>query len=164
MEARAWRIAVAPNRVPRVALVDRPPPVPATSSMGRFAEVPPFGYGESLEWRFVDGAMDALGPATVYARARTPLVAGEPLTPLERLLLLVDSANGISAELPLAKFTFVPVALTVAVERDPRTEWVGMRAKTTIDPDGVGLTRADLFDEEGYLGVASQSLFVAPRL
>jgi hypothetical protein len=51
----------------------------------------------------------------------------------------------------------------VSVLRAPRTEWVGMRARTTIEPDGIGLTRADLFDEEGYLGQAVQTLFVAPR-
>ena len=38
-----------------------------------------------------------------------------------------------------------------------------MRARTFIDPDGVGVTRADLFDEEGFLGYATQTLFVAPR-
>jgi hypothetical protein len=99
----------------------------------------------------------------VWARPRLPLIEGEPLSPLCRLLVMVDSANGISAELPPSKYTFVPVELTVAVQRHPRTEWVGMRARTTIEPDGIGLTRADLYDEEGYLGAAIQTLYVAPR-
>jgi hypothetical protein len=38
-----------------------------------------------------------------------------------------------------------------------------MRAQTTIDSDGIGLTQAELFDEAGYLGIALQTLFVAPR-
>jgi hypothetical protein len=38
-----------------------------------------------------------------------------------------------------------------------------MNARTTIDPDGVGQARADLFDEDGILGTALQTLFVAPR-
>jgi len=163
MEAGVWRIAVAEGRAPRTALTERPPAVPTSSSLGRFVDVDPFGYGESLDWRFVEGSFGALGPATVYSRAKTALVDGEALSPLERLLLMVDSANGISAELPPSQFTFVPVALTVTLDRHPLTEWVGMRAKTTIEPDGIGLVRADLFDEEGFLGVASQSLFVAPR-
>jgi acyl-CoA thioesterase len=58
---------------------------------------------------------------------------------------------------------FVPVELTVEVHRYPRTEWVGMRARSTIEPDGIGLARSDLFDEDGYLGAALQTLFVAPR-
>jgi hypothetical protein len=163
MEARAWRVSAAPNRVPAVLLAERPPPLPASSTTQLFADVPSFGYGESLEWRMVDGGFDRLGPATLYARPRIPLLEGEPLSDLGRLLLMVDSANGASAELPPSKFTFVPVELTVTVARHPRTEWVGMRARTTIEPDGVGMTRADLFDEAGFLGLATQTLFVAPR-
>jgi hypothetical protein len=163
MEARAWRISAAPGRVTEVPFLERPPALPGPQAQVYFADTPPFGYGEALEWRFVEGGMDRLGPATVYARPRIPLVEGEAASDLGRLLLMVDSANGVSAELPLSKFTFVPVELTVTVTRHPRTEWVGMRAKTTIDPDGVGLARADLFDEAGFLGLAVQTLFVAPR-
>jgi hypothetical protein len=163
VEASAWRVATAPGRAPAVRDPRPPPPLPPQQSPRLFAEVPSFGYGESFDWRFVDGAFDAPGPATVWARAQRLLLPDEPLSPLARILLLVDSANGVSAELPMDRYLFVPINLTVAVERHPRGEWVGMSARTTIDGDGLGLTRADLFDEEGYLGLASQSLFVAPR-
>jgi hypothetical protein len=116
-----------------------------------------------MEWRFVEGSFQEPGPATVWSRPRIPLVAGEPVSPIGRLLLMVDSANGVSAELLPSRFTFVPVEMTVSVLRAPRTEWVGMRAQTFLAPDGVGQTRADLFDEEGPLGLATQTLFVAPR-
>jgi hypothetical protein len=76
---------------------------------------------------------------------------------------MVDSANGISAEVPPSRFTFVPVELTVSVTRHPRTEWVGMRARTTIASDGVGQTHAELFDEVGFLGTALQTLFFSAR-
>jgi hypothetical protein len=163
MEASAWRIAVAPGRATAVADPREAPPLPGPQTQRLFADVPSFGYGEGLEWRFVEGAFDALGPATVYARPRIPLVAGETPTPLERLLLMVDSANGISAELPPSRFTFVPVAMAITLRRHPRTEWTGMRATTTIDAEGVGQTHADLFDEVGFLGTALQTLFVAAR-
>lgn len=163
MTASVWRIGVTPGRVPEVRDPRPAPAVPPPREMPLFVDVPSFGYGEALEWRFVEGRFDALGPATVYARPRLPLVAGESVAPLGSLLLMVDSANGISAELQPSRFTFVPVELTVSVARHPKTEWVGMSARTTIDRDGVGHTRADLFDEAGYLGTAVQTLFVAPR-
>jgi hypothetical protein len=163
MEASAWRIAVQSGRVPAVVDARRPPALPAAQPQTFFVDLPDFGYAAGLEWRFVEGAFDRLGPAAVYSRPLLPLVEGETISPLGRLMLMVDSANGISAALPPSKFMFVPVELTVSVRRHPRTEWVGMRAETTIEDDGVGQTRAELFDEEGYLGVATQTLFVAPR-
>ena len=42
-------------------------------------------------------------------RCRMPLVRGSILTGLQRLLVMVDAANGISAELPFVSWTFVPV-------------------------------------------------------
>jgi hypothetical protein len=53
--------------------------------------------------------------------------------------------------------------MSITLRRHPRTEWTGMRAKTTIDAEGVGQTHADLFDEAGFLGTALQTLFVAAR-
>jgi hypothetical protein len=162
MEASAWRIAVESDRVPAFLDARPAPPLPPSSTdfLGKQSS---FGYGHALEWRFVEGAFFEPGPAAVYTRPRMPLIEGESPSPLQRLLLMVDSANGISAVVPWGTFTFVPVELTVSVRRHPRTEWVGMRAETIIEPDGIGQTRAELFDEAGYLGTATQTLFVAPR-
>lgn len=161
MVATAWRISTAADRAPAVPDRRPPPPLPAEAADTLFLNVP-FGYGDALEWRFIEGSPVELGPAAVYARPRLPLLAGQPLAGLGRLLIIVDAANGISAELPPRDYTFVPVELTVSVWRHPRTEWVGMRAQTMIEPDGVGHTRTELFDQEGYLGTALQTLFVAP--
>ena len=163
MEASAWRIATQKGRVEPVLDPRRPPPLPGPQEKTRFVDLPFFGYGDALEWRFVDGGLGTLGPATAYARPLLPLLEGEPLSALERLMLMVDSANGISAALDPVKFMFVPVELTVNVRRAPETEWVGMRAETLIENDGIGQTRAELFDEKGYLGIATQTLFVAAR-
>ncbi|MCC6522092.1 MAG: thioesterase family protein [Polyangiaceae bacterium] len=163
LEVSAWRIAVGPERSPAVPWPGAVPRLPGPQAPQRFVDVAPFGYGDSLEWRFAEGSFSELGPAAVWTRPRLPLFAGEPLSALCRLLLMVDSANGVSAELPPARYVFVPVELTVSVARHPRTEWVGMRARTSLEPDGIGLTHAELYDEEGPLGFAVQTLFVAPR-
>lgn len=163
MVASAWRVATAAGRAPAVSDERVAPVLPGPQTHPMLLEVPSFGYGESLDCRFVHGAFDALGPATMFARPRVPLLAGEPISALERILLLVDSANGISAPISPLRFTFVPVELSVGVRRHPRTEWVGMSATTTVEADGVGHTVAELFDEEGYFGTAFQTLFVAPR-
>ena len=122
-----------------------------------------FPYGEAIEWRFVHGGFDELGPATVWARCRIPLVRGSVLTGLQRVLIMVDSANGISAVLPFATWTFVPVALIVTAQRLPKAEWVGMAAQTAVDEDGIGVTEVTLFDAQGAFGRALQTLYVARR-
>jgi acyl-CoA thioesterase len=76
---------------------------------------------------------------------------------------MVDSANGVSWELPVEGWSFVPVDLNVVLHRLPEGEWVGMSAATTIEGDGVGMARARLFDAEGSLGGSLHTLFVSPR-
>lgn len=140
-----------------------PPPLPPTAVETYFTSVPRFPYGDALEWRFARGHFAEAGPATVWARLRVAIVAGEDISPLARVLAMVDSANGVSAELDVARFLFVPVNLTVTLARPPATEWVAMDAETSVASDGIGVTRAHLYDERGRIGEALQSLFVEPR-
>jgi hypothetical protein len=109
MTARAWRIATSPDRAPAKPLPAAVPALPGPQEQRLFGDVPIFGYGQAMEWRFVEGSFDSMGPETVWSRPRIPLLPGEPASPLGRLLLMVDSANGLSAELPPSRFSFVPV-------------------------------------------------------
>src|SRR5439155_24894079 len=91
MEASVWRIAASPERAPAVPFSERPPSLPPPQQTRFFKHLPSFGYGDALEWRFVEGSFDASGPATVWTRPRIPLLPGEPPSALGRLLLMVDS-------------------------------------------------------------------------
>jgi acyl-coenzyme A thioesterase PaaI-like protein len=163
LRASAWLIAVAPDRSPALRVDDPAPPLPSVAADTLFKTVPHFGYGDAVEWRFVAGSFQALGPATVWSRPRIPLLAGETTTPFLRALLLVDSANGISAELDFSAYTFVPVNLTVAFTRAPDGEWIGMSASTALAGDGAGTASARLFDAAGFFAEAHQPLFVGLR-
>ena len=163
LRATAWRLAVEPGRSPEVSQGEAPPPLPAAPETRLFPEVAPFGYGLALEWRFAEGGFHELGPGTAWTRLRVDIVEGEPVTALARALAMVDSANGISAELDTRAFLFVPVTLTVSLARAPEGEWVGMSARTAIAGEGVGTTHARLFDARGYFGESLQTLFVEPR-
>ena len=163
LRAAAWRLAIGAGRSPRVGLDEAPPPMPDHESRDYFEGVRTFGYGESLEWRFASGGFRVRGPATVWSRMRIPLLSGEAPSPLVRLLAMVDSANGVSWEADFSTHLFVPVNLTVAMTRSPEGEWVGMHAITALAGDGVGTTRARLFDARGDVGEALQTLFVSRR-
>jgi acyl-CoA thioesterase len=163
LRAAAWRLSFGADRSPRVGLEDPPPRFPEQESTELFEGVPTFGYGKSLEWRFASGGFRVRGPATVWSRMRIPLVLGEAPSPLVRLLTMVDSANGVGWEVDFRTYMFVPVNLTVSITRSPQGEWVGMHAITALASDGVGTTRARLFDAQGYVGEALQTLFVNRR-
>ncbi len=161
LRATVWRVDAAHVGASAVH-VEPAPPLPPASTTSLFPGVPRFGYGEALEWRFVSGGFDKLGPATVWSRLKVPIVDDEPVSGVARLLAMVDSANGISAEIDLRAYLFVPVSLTVSIARDPVGEWTGMSARTML-AGGAGTTHATLFDAEGTLGEALQTLYVEKR-
>jgi hypothetical protein len=163
VRASAWLVSTTEGRA-RDARIDEPvPPIPETATSTYFEAVPRFGYGDALEWRFAEGHFAELGPAAVWTKLRVAIVDGEAPTQLARVLAMIDSANGISAELDVRQFLFVPVNLTVSLMRMPEGEWVGMRAETQIASGGVGTTRARIFDTRGTIGHALQTLYVEAR-
>ena len=163
MIAHAWRLASQPGITPTVQEPFDLPRLPDPQVQTFFPGISYFPYGHALEWRFAEGSFDTPGPATVWARSRIPLIEGCPMEGLEALILMIDSANGISAELDIMKWTFVPVDLTVGLYRQPIGPWIGMTARTAIESNGIGQTTTTAFDESGSIGHSLHTLFVRPR-
>jgi hypothetical protein len=138
-----------------------PPPIPASQPQRFFVGHKGFGYGDANDWRFTSGGFDQSGPAGVWSRMHIPLIAGEPLTGLGRLLVLADAANGISGELPWGKWMFIPPGMTLTMLREPVGEWIHLAARTTLGTDGIGLCHGQLSDETGPVAIVSQPLLVA---
>ena len=122
----------------------------------------PEGYAAAVEARRVTGGF-GVNPTAVWIRSRVPLVLGEPLSPLARVLIAADSGNGSAVVLDPRRFTFVNADLTVALVREPEGEWVCLEASTWPEPTGLGLAESRLHDARGPLGWALQSLLVEPR-
>ena len=165
MRCTAWAI-----RSERVALpdgaaeADPPPPGPAGGEPGSFGFwTEPVAYHRAFDWSWISGAFDTPGPATVWTRLRVPLVAGEEISPLGRLLTMADAASGASAALDWERWLFINVDLGIHLERRPAGEWMAMDARTSFGPDGAGLCTSVLSDVTGRVGVSTQSLLVAPR-
>ena len=121
------------------------------------------GYLSAVEWRFAAGAFGQPGPATAWTRLRHPIVPGEPPSPLQRVLAVADSGNGISGELDLTKWHFINPELTVHLHREAVGEWICLEAQMAISPGGVGLATSVLSDLDGPIGVGAQSLLIAQR-
>jgi hypothetical protein len=156
VRARAWRVrrAAAPptEQAAPPALPDTETPRPPS-----FA----FGYGEAIEWRWASGGWLQPGPAEVWTRLKHPIVAGREPTPLQRILAVADSGNGVSAVLDWHRHLFINPELTVHVLRAPEGEWVCLQAHTEIG--AVGLAHSVLSDRTGPVARGAQSLLVGPR-
>jgi hypothetical protein len=157
MTARAWRLPA--TEAPPAGGGAAPPPRPDEPT------APPhdFGYGHAVEIRFAAGGWHDLGPATAWTRLKVGIVPDEPPTPLQRVLAVADSGNGISAVMSWDEWLFINPELTVHVLRPPEGEWVVLDAATTIAPGGAALARSVLSDERGPVAYGAQSLLVAPR-
>ena len=141
---------------------EAPPPLETGTPFEFSFFVDAVGYHTSVETRIVRGAWGK-GPVAAWMRPRVQLVQGEATSPLQRLMILADSASGIAVVLEHARYTFVNADLTVAVHRPPEGEWVCLDAATVAEAHGVGLTRARLWDERGAFGVSLQSCIAERR-
>lgn len=161
MRCRALLIRTLADAAPTIAV---PPPSFDDASPKPFFPVPwEIGYHTSMEVRFSEGAFTERGSATCWMRARIPLVDGEEISPLSRLLVAADSGNGVSNVLDFQEHVFINPDLTVHLVRYPVGEWVCLQATTSIDSTGIGMADTALHDELGQIGRAAQSLFVNPR-
>jgi len=157
LSARCWVSRRAEVAIPRTPLGEAP-----TAGEVVVPDRWGGGYLRSVEWSWVEGIFHEPGPATVWTRALLPLLPDTPWRPVERVLLIADSGNGISAVADPRRVTFVNTDLTVHLVREPVGESIWMAASTALDPQGVGLASSTLGDRDGGIGTGAQSLFVAP--
>ncbi len=161
MRVRGWRLRTEPVELPPLPA----PGPPASIEAAEPRDFPPtgqdVGYHTAMDYRFVAGAFQEPGPATVWMRMRQPLVDAEPPTPLQRVLTAADSGNGVSATLDWGRFLFINVDLNVHLERMPVGEWVCLDAVTLPQANGVGTADTVLLDERGRVGRALQTLLIA---
>ena len=120
------------------------------------------GYAVAVETRLARGTWGE-GDAALWIRTRVPLVDGEVPSPLQRVMIAADSGNGIAVVVDPKQWTFVNADLSVALHRPPAGEWVCVDAHTTVEPNGIGLTRTRLLDERGVIGLGHQSLVIDAR-
>jgi hypothetical protein len=159
--ARVWSIAVGPT--PPVVTELIPPPAVPDEPAQVLPDLTDWGYGQALDWRYTAGSPAEPGPADVWTRVRVPLIAGQPLTGLDRTLVAADAANGISAELPIGSWLSIPTGMTTHLTREPDGEWVHLACRTQIAADGIGLALGTLSDSRGAIGEVSQPLLVRAR-
>ena len=166
MLCRAWRISASPASLPDGLETDRRTlPGPERGEEKPFFEMAPeVGYHQGIEARFVKGSWREPGNAAAWLRMRVPLLPDEEPSPLVRVLVAVDSGNGVGGVLDTSAWTFINPETTVHLHAYPGGEWVGLESSAVAEPRGVGLVRTTIHDPaKGAVGAAAQSLLVAKR-
>jgi hypothetical protein len=158
LQGRVWLVAERDTRS-----VTMPLAAPVTVPIGLPDLGGDFPYHDTIEWQAIRGSMRTTGPGLVWARPRLPLVAGESMRGLERVVLVGDSASGISAELDWDEWSFLNIDLDVHLSRPVEGEWVLIDAVTDLGTAGGALARSTVSDVHGPVGVTAQTLVLARR-
>jgi hypothetical protein len=159
VRATAWRLATSDTST--IAGSDVPSmPGPDQGKPWQGSGIWDGGFIRTLEFRVLPGWQP--GHGRVWLTSGTELVAGEESSPLSRYLRLVDTANGIAVRADPATLLFPNTDLTVHLVRQPVGDWVGLDTTVSYGADGVGLTASVLYDLEGPVGRAAQTLTLRP--
>lgn len=152
----AWALAVSDTS--DVATDRYPPLVEGESVPLEWSWPETTGYLDSVEFRPQPG--ESAGATVYWLRASGGLVDDEPTTALQRLTMVVDTANGIGGVLDPRRFIYMNTDTTLHLHRLPTGADFGVRARASIGSDGIGVTTAEIFDERGFVGTSAQTLLV----
>jgi hypothetical protein len=90
------------------------------------------------------------------------VIEGEEPSSLQRVAAAADFGSGVGNPVRASKLGAINPDLTVHVHRDAVGEWIGLRSRAWAHSAGVGMADTELFDGDGPVGRAVQSLLVQP--
>jgi hypothetical protein len=141
-------------------VVEQPPGVEtADAPMFPFGEGA-VGYWTANELRLVRGSWMEAGPSTAWIRLRCAVIDGEPNSPFMRVASAADFGSGVGNPVRVTNAVAINPELTVHLHRHPEGEWICLESGGWAQPTGVGLAETRLYDEQGVIGRATQTLLV----
>lgn len=103
------------------------------------------------------------GTGSVWLRPTRTLVEGEDLSATMRVAMIADLVMSGGGLLPPDRYLVVNPDLTLALSRPPESEWILVRSRVRLGPDGTGQSEGTLYDELGWIGRSLKSLLVDRR-
>lgn len=158
--ATAWLMRIDPTVVHETNVERDPPPPRETGTptvMNFWGEAGDFP--QAVEMWGVEGTPFGGGPATVWMRLPIPIIEGEPTNPYAFAAAMADFPNGISSLAPIRELICVNTDVTVYFGRAPVGEWIALRCQTNSSGLGLGMSDSLLYDANGFVGTANQSIF-----
>lgn len=118
--------------------------------------------GDGVQVRYPAGNDHKGGPTQAWMRT-VPLLSTERPSPFQSICPLADCGNAFGRNADPHEVTFMNTDLTLVLQRDPEGEWLGTQSVGYWEPSGIGLADALLFDTNGVVGRAIQTLVLRPR-
>ena len=115
--------------------------------------------GTGVQTRYPDGHDNSPGPTTAWLKT-VPLLASESPSPFQRMCPLADCGNAFGRNADPQEVAFMNTDLTLLLHRPPEGEWLGTQSVGYWEPNGIGMADALLFDEQGVVGRALQTLLL----
>ena len=78
-------------------------------------------------------------------------------------MAMSDFTSGLGSFLPFDHYVSINTDLSIHVLRYPTSDRIGIDAETWADADGIGQSRARLFDESGLCALSNATLFIESR-
>jgi acyl-Coa thioesterase superfamily protein/acyl-CoA thioesterase superfamily protein len=102
------------------------------------------------------------GKCTKWGRLVRPIAAFA--SPLADVFAIADNGTPfyLTAQQIMPRWAFPNIDISVHVSRPPVGGWIGVEAFSDWRPDGMGLTDSKLYDTQGYLGRACQTVVLTP--
>lgn len=157
--ARGWRMRRTPDDFPTVG-EHAGPPVPDERNRGEMMSYAhQDGYLSVVDFSFISGSGDELGPAQAWGRSRAALVEGETMTGWQHAVTVADSASGVAMASDPLTTPAINCDLVVSLHRDPQPGWVHLDSETIGEPGQGVLTDTLISDDRGRLGRSVQNLY-----
>lgn len=152
VRASALRCRIAPSPL-AIEPLTRPLPDPA---MAR-------GVVSWVKMHRLEGGFHQPGPGAQWVLLDTDVVAGHPLTPLERVAMVADFGSSTAPLVSPRDWTFANLDISAHLTRLPQSEWILLDSTSTSAANGIGVVHTRLGDEMGMFGHAHQTVFLDPR-
>lgn len=117
--------------------------------------------GSGVEVRYPPSHDHAPGVTEAWLRT-VPLLNDEDASPFQRLCPLADCGNAFGRNDEPQRVGFPNTDLSVVLHREPEGEWLGIRSRCFWQSSGVGMSDSTLFDVQGAVGHALQTLMLMP--
>lgn len=118
-------------------------------------------FGAFIETAMPKDGPTEPGPKTVWMKVPA-LVEGEVASPIQAICPLADCGNGISWNAPPMVLGFMNTDLTLQMHREPVSAWMASESVSHWQSNGVGMSQSVLYDTQGPVGAALQTLVLHP--